>query len=165
MENKNELFEKISDDYSMVLLNWAYKKTGNKTDAEDLAQEVLVQVFRSAHKEPNIDKLDNFVWKIAHFVWCNHLRKSVVSKSCVSIDSLEYEFPSEEDHAERYAEAEEMSERIKKMRLKVANLNYLQREIMIMHYIDELPIKSISKKLSITEASVKWHLHETRKKL
>jgi DNA-binding CsgD family transcriptional regulator len=51
------------------------------------------------------------------------------------------------------------------MRLKISNLNYLQREIMIMRYIDGLSIKSISKKLSITEANVKWHLYDTRNKL
>jgi DNA-binding CsgD family transcriptional regulator len=51
------------------------------------------------------------------------------------------------------------------MRLKISNLNYLQREIMLMHYIDELPIKIISKKLNITESTVKWHLFDTRKKL
>lgn len=165
MDNKNEFFERISNEYSMLLLNWAHKKTGNRTDAEDLAQEVLTQVFRSAQKEQSIEKPDNFVWKIAHFVWCNYLKKNVVLRSCVSIDSIDYDFLSEEDHAEKYFEEEEMNDKLKKMRLKISNLNYLQREIMIMHYIDELPLKSISQKLNITEASVKWHLYDTRKKL
>ncbi|MCL2773429.1 MAG: RNA polymerase sigma factor, partial [Oscillospiraceae bacterium] len=161
----SELFERISDEYSMILLNWAYKKTGSRTDAEDLAQEVLAQVFRSAKKEQYIEKLDNFIWKIAHFVWCSYLKENVVLRSCVSIDSFDYDFLPEKDHAEKYFEEEEMKDNIKKMRLKISNLNYLQREIMIMHYIDELPIKSISQKLNITEANVKWHLYDTRKKL
>ena len=165
MENKSELFEKISDDYYLILLNWAYKKTGNRSDGEDLAQEVLAQVFRSAHKEQNIDKPDNFIWKIAHFVWCNYLRSRVILRSCISVDRFERDFLSEDDYTEGFVEADEMSDQIKKMRLKVSNLNYLQREIMVMRYIDGLPIKSISKKLSITEANVKWHLYNTRKKL
>ena len=167
-KSKSELFEKISDDYYLVLLNWAYKKTGNRTDGEDLAHEVLAQVFRSAQKEQNIGKLDNFVWKIAHFVWCNYLRKNVALRACISydgFDNLDHGFLSEEDYAKKFAEADENSEQIKKMRLKISNLNYLKREIMIMYYIDELPIQSISKKLSITEANVKWHLHNTRNKL
>jgi len=165
MDDINALFERISDEYSMILLNWAYKKTGSSTDAEDLAQEVLSQVFRSAKKERHIEKLDHFIWKIAHFVWCNYLKENVVLRSCVSIDSYDYDLLSERDHAEKYAEEEEMNDRIKKMRLKISNLNSLQREIMIMHYIDELPIKTISKKLNITESTAKWHLFDTRKKL
>jgi len=168
IDNKNELFERISNDYYMLLLNWAYKKTGNRAEAEDLTQEVFAQVFRSAQKERHIEKLDNFIWKIAHFVWCNYLKKSSVLQSCVSIDNFDKfgrDFLSEKDYAEKYAEEEELNDRIKKMRLKISNLNYLQREIMIMRYIDELPLKSISKKLNITEANVKWHLYDTRKKL
>ena len=165
MENKNELFEQISDDYYMILLNWAYKKTGGKTEAEDLTQEVLLQVFRSAQKEPHIEKLDNFIWKIAHFVWCNYLKRNIVLQSCVLTDSFDYDFLSEKDHADKYIEEEELNETVRKMRLKISKLNYLQREIMVMHYIDDLPVKSISKKLNITESSVKWHLYDTRKKL
>jgi DNA-binding CsgD family transcriptional regulator len=93
------------------------------------------------------------------------LKKSIVWQSCVSIDSFDYDFLSEKDHAETYAEKEELNENIKKMRLKISNLNYLQREIMVMHYIDDAPIKSISQKLNIPESTVKWHLHDTRKKL
>ena len=165
MHNINELFGQISDDYYMLLLNWAHKKTGSRTEAEDLTQEVLSQVFRSAQKERYIEKLDNFIWKIAHFVWCNYLKKNIALQSCVSIDSFDYDFISEKDHAEKYAEDEELNDRIKKMRLKISTLNYIQREIMVRYYIDELPVKTISEKLNITESTVKWHLYDTRKRL
>jgi len=107
MDNQNGLFEKISDDYYMLLLNWAYKKTGNRSDAEDLAQEVLTQVFCSAQKERHIEKLDNFIWKIAHFVWCNYLKKSVTLRACVAND-YDYNLLSEKDHTEKYFEEEEL---------------------------------------------------------
>ena len=165
MCNINELFGQISDDYYMLLLNWAHKKIGSRAEAEDLTQEVLSQVFRSAQKERHIEKLDNFIWKIAHFVWCNYLKKNIALQSCVSIDSFDYDFLSEKDHAEKYAEDEELNDRIKKMRLKISTLNCLQREIMVRYYIDELPVRAISEKLNITESTVKWYLYDTRKKL
>ena len=165
LQNQDELFEQISDEYCILLLNWAYKKTGSRAEAEDLSQEILAQVFRSAKKERHIEKLDNFIWKIAHFVWCNYLKKNTVLRTCVSIDAFDYDFLSEYDHTEKYLEQQELNDKIKIMRSKVQNLNYLQREIMIMHYIDEQPIKSIAEKLNITEANVKWHLYDTRKKL
>lgn len=69
-----KLYSKISDDYSSKILNWAVKKAGSRPDGEDLANEVIYQIFVAASKEKNIAKLDNFIWKVAHFVWCNNLR-------------------------------------------------------------------------------------------
>jgi len=163
--DKNKLFEEISNDYSMLLLNWAYNKTGNRVDAEDLSQKVMLQVFYSITKEQKIEKLDNFIWKIAHFVWCNYLRKNASLKQSFSIDSFDNNLLFEKDYAEKFIEEEDIKDTVKKMRLHISRLNYLQREIMIMHYIDEMPVKKIAHKLNITESNVKWHLFETRKKI
>jgi DNA-directed RNA polymerase specialized sigma24 family protein len=60
MEN-SKLYTKITEEYSAKLLHWAIKKTGSRLDGEDLAQEVLLQVFLVVAKQEKIDKLENFV--------------------------------------------------------------------------------------------------------
>ena len=45
-EDQRPLAELITDEYAGVLLKWAVKKTGNRRDGEDLAQEVLLQIFK-----------------------------------------------------------------------------------------------------------------------
>jgi DNA-directed RNA polymerase specialized sigma24 family protein len=45
---KQSLFAKITDEYSSKILNWAVKKTGNRPDGEDLAQEAKLQ-----YRQPN----------------------------------------------------------------------------------------------------------------
>ena len=66
------------DEYSLFLLNWAKGKTGTVELAEELVQEVWVQFFHAAEIEEKrgntIQKPENFLWKIAHYVWCNFLR-------------------------------------------------------------------------------------------
>ena len=42
--------------YSRMLLNWAYRKLGDRNRAEDLAQEVLLQVFAAVKKNCNEKK-------------------------------------------------------------------------------------------------------------
>lgn len=164
-DNKNELFEKISNEYSMLLLNWAYKKLGNRTNAEDLAQEVMLQIFYAAIKEDKIEKLDNFVWRVAHYVWCNHLRTNKSYNLHFPIDTLSVQSISEPDYAEKFADDEEMKENIKKMRVNLSRLNCLQREVMIMHYIDGMPIKVIAEKLNVIESNIKRYLYDARKKI
>lgn len=167
MDEINIIFNQIADDYSQMLLNWAYKKLGDRDKAEDLAQEVLLQVFAAISKSTSdgvsIEKMDNFVWKIAHYAWCHYLRKNEHYKMCVPADNLQLE--ENMDFVADLAENEYQKQLILRMREKIVSLNFLQREIMIMYYIDGASINQIAMRYNIGESTVKWHLFDTRKKL
>ncbi len=161
MEN---LFEQIANDYMLLLLNWAYKKLGDRDKAEDLTQEVFLQIFIAFQKStaPIADP-ERFVWKIAHYTWCNYLRSNKCHKQCISMENVQLE--AEGDFAEEYAEKEYRLELTHQMRRRISALNRLQREIMIAFYLDKLSIQKIAVKYGIAESTVKWHLFSTRKKL
>ncbi len=164
MNNNKQLFADIADEYSLMLLNWAYKKLGDRDKAEDLAQEVLVQVFIAISKSSSaIEKPDNFIWKIAHYTWCNYLRKNEHYKLWISSDELELQ--EEYDFATDFAEKEEKNQFISNMRRQISRLNYLQREIIVSFYIDNKSIKDIAEKYNISQSAVKWHLFNTRNSL
>lgn len=166
-EQIEKLFERVTNTYSLMLLNWAYKKLGVKDKAEDLAQEVLVQVFTAIKKDISggraIEKLENMVWKIAHYVWCHYLRRDINYKMCIPIESLQLEDKS--NFADTYADSEDERQLMARMRESITRLNYLQREIMISFYIDKLSVRQISDMHRISESNVKWHLYDSRKKL
>jgi RNA polymerase sigma factor (sigma-70 family) len=70
------------------------------------------------------------------------------------------------DDSDFVADLEDNEEKaivIRQMRVKLSRLNYTQREIMIMHYIDGFSVSDISKKLQLTKANVKWYLYNSRK--
>lgn len=158
-----KLYSKISDDYSSKILNWAVKKTGSRPDGEDLANEVIYQIFVAASKEKNIAKLDNFIWKVAHFVWCNNLRTITKQKNAVPI--CEELIHDGIDFAEALVEEEALKGELTLMRRKIADLSRLRREAMILHYLDGLSICDVSKALDISVSAVKWHLFDARKKI
>lgn len=158
------MFEQIADEYMPLLLNWAYKKLGDRDKAEDLTQEVLLQVFSAIRKSPSpITDQEHFLWKIAHYTWCNCLRDSGRRKMCISMENLQLEDPV--NFAQDYAEKELVQEQILRMRRQISLLNRLQREIMISFYIDGLSVREIADKHKMTQSAVKWHLSQTRKKL
>ena len=165
MQVTNQLYEEITKEYSLQILKWAYKKCGDGYRAEELTQEVMLQIFSAIQKNQQagigIEQMEHFVWKIAHYVWCHSLRGSTRYTMC----PMEEELRDESDFVSDLVDKEQQKLMIAELRRQISRLNYLQREIIISFYIDGLPQKTIAKKLGISEGVVKWHLHDTRRKL
>ncbi len=160
-----ELFtEQQLEAYSLALLRWAYGKTGSRTAAEDLSQEVWMQLYQSMHSGTPIHQPERYLWKIARYVWCRHLRSTVY---CGTFEPLEdHPLAAEEnDPAQQHAEEAEKAYFLQKMRKKLMELNRYQREIMIRYYIEGQPQKDIAQELGLSVSTVKWHLFDTRQRL
>lgn len=160
-----ELFtEQQLETYSLALLRWAYGKTGSRSAAEDLAQEVWMQLYQSMQNGTAIQQPERYLWKIARYVWCRHLRSTVY---CAAFEPLEdHPLAAEEpDPAHLHAEEAEKAYFVQKMRKKLMELNRYQREIMIRYYIEGQPQKTIAQDLGISVSTVKWHLFDTRQRL
>ena len=165
MQVINQLFEEITKEYSLQILKWAYKKCGDGYRAEELTQEVLTQVFTAIQKNreagKTIGQMEHFIWRIAHYVWCHSLRGSARFVMC----SMEEDIRDESDFVNELAEQEAQKLLVAELRKQISRLNHLQREILVSFYIDGLPQKAIANRLGISESVVKWHLHDTRRKL
>jgi len=160
-----EIFtEKQIEEYSLALLRWAYGKTADRSAAEELAQEVWVQFYQSVQNGTSICQPERYLWKVAHHVWCRHLRTTVYCCRFESIDGLSIA-AEDADHAQRHADEAENAYFLQKLRRKLMELNRLQREIMIRYYIEAQPQKMIAQDLGIAVSTVKWHLFETRQRL
>lgn len=164
-----EMFsEKQIEEYSLALLRWAYRKTGNHAAAEDLAQEVWLQVYQSARSAAQrgtiVELPEHYLWKVARYVWCRHLKNTVYSYRVMPIDDLSIAAEGA-DHAQQHADNEESDFFLQKLRRKLMELNRLQREIMIRYYMEAQPQKVIAQELGISVSAVKWHLFDTRHKL
>ena len=155
------LYSKITNEFSSKILNWAVKKTGNRPDGEDLAQEVFLQVFIAVSKQEGIEKLENFIWKIAHFTWCSYARTLVRRNSCELSEAL----PDNVDFVQDYVNDAALKIELSCMRRKIADLSKIQREAIILHYLDGLPVREVAARLNITETAATWHLFDARKKV
>ncbi len=160
--NFGQLFEQMTKDYLPQILGWAVKKTGNRDTGEELTQEVFSQFFSAASKADSIDKPENLLWKVAHYCWCNHLRKG--SQQAV-FSELNENLPDGTDFANDIIFEEVYSTQISKMRREISNLSRIQREAMIFHYLDGLSIADTAQRLNTTENAITWHLFDARKKV
>lgn len=166
MKPADDLFDKIAEDYSLLILKWAIKKTGSRADGEDLSQEVLYQVLSFVKGKTKIEKLDNLIWKIAHYTWCNRLRKSKKENNLVSLDSpAGLYIVDERDCIDEIAGSEASKEELFTLRRKISELSKMQREIIIAYYLENLPVSDIASKFGVSKSAVKWHLFDARNKI
>lgn len=154
------IFARITDEYAEKILNWALRKTGNRPDGEDLAQEIMLQVLSAVSKH-RIEKLENFIWKTARYVWCNHLRALKRRSASELCDVL----PDGADLAGDYAEKDALETELSLMRRRISELSRTQREIVILHYLDGISAKEIALRLNLSENAVNWHLFDSRNRI
>ncbi len=157
-----DIYNSLTEKYAGILLRWAVKKTGSRQDGEDLAQEVLLQVFVYLSKGNEIRKTDNFIWKVAHHCWCNYLRKLKQVNELIPLDE---NLAANRSVIDELAENDFLQSEISRMRRRIGDLSKTRREAMILHYLDGLSVRQVAEKLAITESAVKKHLFEARNRL
>lgn len=143
--------------YSLPLFRWALSRTGIRAEAEELAQEVWLQFFAAAEKQP-IREPEHLLFRIAKFVWCKRLRKRYNRSQLFWSEPVE-------DPSELVAEATEKQVQANWLHEKITRMSRLQRETMILFYLEQIPQKGIADRLGISENMVRWYLFDTRRKL
>ncbi len=151
MKNNDE----IISEYSKKIYGFAYSKTHNYHDAEDLASEIIVQLLSGKIDFDKIDNKNAYIYRICCYTWSNFLRKNKHHWECIgSEEPLEVAEEAENEYADE--------ELYLRLRNEVMYLGKLRREIMIKYYYENRKIKEIAEILSIPESTVKWHMSETK---
>ena len=70
-----DLFEQITDDYMPMLLNWSYKKTGERERAEDLTQETFLRAWESLERFDHSCRISTWLCQIAKHTLYQHWEK------------------------------------------------------------------------------------------
>ncbi len=74
MASKEKLFRSIVAEHQEMVVNTCYRFVFNREDAEDLAQDVFVEVFRSLEQFREESKLSTWIYRIAVTKSLDHLR-------------------------------------------------------------------------------------------
>ena len=174
MQNNPLDLQAAAETYAPVLLRWAYRKCAAPAEAEELVQNVWAEFFTAVRQNETrgipIADPERLLWKIAHYVWCHHVRCQTTQRRYHTplpddADPALALADDGQDFTAALAESEETQQRIAALRQTVSHLAYLQREILVSYYIDGRSQRDIADRLGISAANVKWHLYDTRRKL
>lgn len=145
------------------LYGFAYKRTNNSHEAEDLCSDILVAIIKAEKKNTLVQNVHSFVWTIAHRVYADYCEKRkkhtdrfVCSEFSENIGSMMY-FPTDE-----IIEREEEKEQLKSIIKQICFLSRIYREVVVLYYIDDCKVSQIAEMLNISENAVKQRLFSAR---
>ena len=161
----NENFRKIIAMHKDRVYNLAWYMTGSHEDAEDITQEVFIRFWKNlssvsqpAHK--------SWLLKTARNACIDQLRRrkrlkpvTIPEQNENSLDTIPDENAKAPD--DTYLEAER-AEALSKMIVRLPE-NF--REILVMHDIQGMPLKTIAESVQMPLNTVKVYLHRGRKRL
>lgn len=139
----------------------------DEDDAEDITQEVFIEVFRSVEKFRGDSKLSTWIYRIAVNKSLNYLRKHKKTRSFISINQLfhlphsnnetfESNEPSTED---KELEKKELSHVLEKA---IHSLPSNQQIAFTLSKYDELPYQEIAEVMNVSLSAVESLIHRAK---
>lgn len=157
-EDVNEIINR----YLKPIFSFTLKRTKTIQDAEDLAQEIAIKIYKNLKNIESIYNVDSYIWRIAHNTIANYYRSNSKIFLGVNIDDISEKIKCEKTDIE---ENHIKNESINKLKDKIAYLSKLQRQIVILYYYEGKKQEEISQLLDIPKGTVKWHLFDAKKEL
>jgi RNA polymerase sigma-70 factor (ECF subfamily) len=152
-------FQALVERHRSMVYRVAYQFAGNHHDAEDIAQEVFIKVYRSLDKFRQDAQLSSWLYRIVMNACIDHRRRHLPAGSAASGEEAEQkllniaaECPGPEDHA--YA-----GELGQVLESEIGRLPHGQRIVFIMRHHQGLKLGEIAEALGLAEGTVKRQLH------
>jgi RNA polymerase sigma-70 factor (ECF subfamily) len=163
-------FEQLVDKYKQPVMNVVYRMLRDATEAEDVAQNVFVQVFKSAGRYEVSSKFSTWLFTIARNLCLNELRR----RSRHPADSMDVSHPEQEDQPwQQFEDKKGFSppdtllhgELEAKIEEAMAELPENQRTAILLCRQDELSYEDIAKVLQCSLSATKSLIHRGRETL
>jgi len=155
--NTND-FAILVERYKQRVFNLAYRFAGNGEDANDLAQDIFIKVFRSLSGFRADSSLSTWMYRIS----LNHLislkRKKVIDTTSIS----NYD---QNDCKEENESNAELEENMKLLERALEKLDSLDRILIDLYYYEDQKVEDIAKILDLSESNVKVKIFRIRRKL
>jgi len=163
-------FTELVDKYKQPVMNVVYRMLRDTTEAEDLAQNVFIQVHRSAHRYQVAAKFSTWLFTITRNLCLNEIRRRLRHPA----DSLDVPHPQNENQpwhefedTKNFSPPEkllqcELEERIE---MALSQLPENQRLAIVLCRQDELSYEEIAQVLGCSLSATKSLIHRARETL
>ena len=155
-------FACLLDKYSRPVHSLILKMFGSKEDAEELAQDVFMKVFRNLPSFKADCSFSTWIYRIAYNTAISELRKK--KQEFVAIEESQISNASEEAVGE-LLENTSVAEQLDKLDAALALLPPDERALILLFYMKEKTVDELTVITGFSASNIKVKLHRIRKKL
>jgi len=165
-----EAFALLVEKYKQPVMNLTGRMLRDETEAEDLAQAVFLQVYKSARKYEKKAKFTTWLFTIARNLCLNEIRRRTRHPA----ESFDQPHPDQEDQPLRQVEDKRtdlppdallQGELVRKVDEALAELPENQRTALLLCRQEELSYEEIAEVLGCSLAATKSLIHRGRETL
>ncbi len=161
LAGEQRAYEALVVRYQKAVVASAMAVTKSRFMAEDAAQDAFVTAWMKLNTLQETKKFGQWVCRIAKNCAVNMLTRYRSFLPLDTVDNLDLDDDRQQNPAELYA----LSEERKEVSKSVERLPEKVRKIIHLHYFEGLSIVEIADRMRISEGTVKWQLHDGRKRI
>ena len=143
--------------YEGLVFNTCAKIIGSKQDAEEVAQDAMIQVFHKIHQFEGRSAFKTWLYKIVHN-YCRNRISKLARKREKTQEYQEMKLKSEPDVDAIDPNMESLSEQVQEAMMKMKDK---EREVLVMKFTTGMTIQEISDVLEIGLSAAKMRLYRS----
>jgi RNA polymerase sigma factor (sigma-70 family) len=158
-------FERLVRDHQALCWHIIYRMVRHPEDARDLCQDTFLRVHQSLGQFRHESALKSWIGRIAYTTALRHLERKRITLVDAAADeegaSLVENIGDGFDLEAAYAD----SEMAARLHVAIEALPPLQRTVLTLYHLDELPIDDIAGITGLAAGTIKSHLFRSRLRL
>jgi RNA polymerase sigma-70 factor (ECF subfamily) len=154
-------FERAVSEHHAAIRKLVFRLLGWSSDAEDVLQDVYLKAWRSWDKFRGESQARTWLTRIAINQCRSHQRRKQLGLGLLARLWSGVGSPA----APAANQRAEQSERATQVRSAVQRLRPRDREIIVLHYLEELPVVEVAELLKVARGAVEVRLSRARKRL
>lgn len=164
LKGDQKAFKLLVDTYQLMVVNTCYAFVHDRDEAEDIAQDVFVQVFESLGKFRFESKLSTWLYRMAVNRSINHCKSPRGRAIKIDIDSWKQQEVAQSVEMPQQQILEER-EQIELLHKAIDKLPENQRTALILNKYEELSYKEIADVMGVSLSSVESLLFRAKNNL
>ncbi|MGS2726780.1 RNA polymerase sigma factor [Psychroserpens sp. BH13MA-6] len=162
IDGQTSAFSALVDNYKDLVFTLALRMLKNREEAEEVAQDTFVKIFKSLDTFKGDSKLSTWIYKVAYHSCLDRIKKNRKFMNDVEINAFtEHQVKTIDNALERM----EIKEREEAIANCIDQLPSEDSFLLTLYYFDDLSLEEISKIVGISANTIKVKLFRCRKKL
>lgn len=168
LNGDKEAFRVIIQKYKRLVFHIIFRMVSNKTEREDLGQEIFIKIYDNLRKFKGNSSLTTWISAIAHNTCKNYLKKKKTGLYEDILPKVETDDENQSPAESIAAKERELDETISVKEIydilnrEIFLLPVLYREILSLYYLEQLSYKEISAIVKLPEGTIKNYMFRAR---